>query len=322
MLRKIILPFLTLFVFANLPQMVVGKERSIKLITDSINYAENSNILRSSYQVTMVNDFNPVMGQKSNDEGYTSGIFHDIRVFNKKKLRFYDISLKSDLYTEYQFSQGYMLDNRWTIPQKFTEINTLKFSVNQYLTNKNLFASIEVGTGVRNKKQPIWGLSLFLQGGSDGLGGIHSHLGEHGAENLVTGEIKPFLYIAPSITKHFISRFSKVNRDRFFLELKAGFALGTSQIKSTAFINAYSELPVFQINGLTSRVFKLSTVCRGLLLAHTSGLLFNPELGAEVSLFFLTLGYTSIFYVGDQQADVIDYYDNESSMRAYLKINF
>ena len=322
MLRQIILPFLTLLVFASLPEMAVCKEKNTALFTDSINYAENRNILRSSYQVTMVNDFNPVMGQKSNDEGYTSGIFHDIRVFNKKKLRFYDISLKSDLYTEYQFSQGYMLNDRWTIPQKFTEINTLKFSVNQYFKNKKLFASIELGTGVRNKKQPIWGLSLFLQGGSDGLGGIHSHLGEHGAENLVTGEIKPFVYIAPSITKHFISRFSKVNRDQFFLELKAGFALGTQQIKSTAFINAYSELPVFQINRLKSKIFKLSTVYSGLLLAHASGLLFNPELGAEVTLFCVTLGYTSIFYLGKQQAEVINYYDDESSMRAYLKISF
>lgn len=292
-----------------------------RLLTDSIDYSVSKSIIKPYYQFTHLNDLNPLLGQKSNDEGYTSGFIQKVRLLNEKKVRFYDIALTSDLYTKYQFDEAYSNDGRWTIPQKFTEINTLKFSVNQYNKRKRLFTVIEVGTGVRNKKHPIWGFSLFMQGGSDGQGGYHSLIGDHGTENLETGGIKPFFYIAPSIIKNFTTKVLKAHKDPMLVQLQTGFSIGTSQIKSSAFFRFMSELPIIQLNNTRKKISKITAICKGSLRAHASGILFCPEFGAEVSLLSLTFGYTSIFFIGKQNASVINYFDNEACMRGYLKVN-
>lgn len=279
-------------------------------------------VLYPYYQLTFINDLNPALGLISNDEGYTLGIHHRLRIVQNSRQRFYDVKLTSDLFTDYLYHGGYSDQGKWIVPEEFTEINTLSFSFNQYIDNKKIFAGIEVGTGVRNKNRAIPGFALYLQGGETGRGGYHSLLTMHANDNVATGEIKPFIYISPSIRKLLTSKTRNEFRDPFFIDIQTGFSLGTSQIKSTAFVRMHSELPVIQTYNARKKVFKLSGIFRSVLLAHPSGLQFNPELGLEFQIFFVSIGYNSIFYYGKQNAEVINYYDNEPLMRGYIKVHF
>jgi len=299
-----------------------GKSNETKFFTDSLTSTISKNIIYPYYQLTYINDLNPVLGQVSNDDGYTFGYAHRLRILGNKKQRFYDVSISSDLYTQYLYKQGYPQDGKWIVPQNFTEINTFSFSFNQYIESKKLFAGLEIGSGVRNKDHPIWGFALYLQGGEDGLGGYHSNLNMHANENLVTGEIKPFVYLTPSIRKLFIHQNKNEYKDPFYVDVHTGFSLGTSQIKSSAFLDIYSELPVLQIANSQKSTLKLSGIFKSLLLAHSSGVQYNPEIGLEFELFFVSIGYSTIFYFGRQDEKVIDYYDNESCMRGFVRMNF
>ena len=291
-------------------------------ITDSIDYKINKNVLGSFYKFTMVNDYNPALKQMSNDEGYTLGVFHEVRIQQPKIPRFFDIALISDLYTYYS-EESYEDNGRRIDPQEFTEISALKVSYNKYIAKKRLFLSLETGFGLRNKKQAIKGLALFMQGGIDGRGGYHGLLEGHvGQDNIRTGDTKPFVFIAPSVIKHFMLTRYKINKDQAYIQTQAGFSLGTSQIKSKIFVAYNSELPILQLNIAKYRAFKTSIRARGEFLLHSDGFQYKPEIGVEVSILFFTIGYTSIFYIGQHQKSIINYYDNESSMRGYIRFRF
>ncbi len=316
--------FTLLILHSMVPQLKAsnGKSNETKFFTDSLTHAISKNIIYPYYQLTYINDLNPVLGQISNDDGYTFGYAHRLRILANDKQRFYDLSISSDLYTQYLYKQGYSQEGKWIIPQNFTEINTISFSFNQYIESKKLFAGLEIGSGIRNKNHPIWGFALYLQGGEDGLGGYHSNLEMHANENLATGEIKPFIYLTPSIRKLFVHENKNEYKDPFYIDLHTGFSLGTSQIKSSAFLNVFSELPIFQLVNTRRSTFKVSGLFNNLLFAHSSGVQYNPEIGLEFEIFFVSIGYSSIFYFGQQNEKVIDYYDYESSMRGYVRMNF
>lgn len=217
---------------AGLAKASNGKEAAKKIFIESMEYAVSKNIIDSYYQLTMINDLNPLLGLISNDEGYTIGISHNFRILHNKKQRFYDFALSSDLFTDYHYNDGYAQDGKWIVPQSFTEINTLQISINQYIKRKKLFAAVAIGTGVRNKNHAIPGFALYLQGGKDGKGGYHSTLSMHANENLVTGEIKPFVYLAPSIRKQFIHNNRQEFKEPFYLDYKLAFRLAHHKLKA------------------------------------------------------------------------------------------
>lgn len=295
---------------------------SKKHLSENLDTVLVKKVLYPYYELTFINDLNPALGLISNDEGYTLGIYHQLRIIHKKKERFYDIAIASDLYTDYHYPEGYSDNGKWIVPQTFTEINCVSFSVSQYIKSKKIFAGLEFGTGVRNKDRAIPGFALYFQGGENGRGGYHSLLSMHANQNVSTGQITPFVYLAPSIRKLFIFNPNRANHDPFYIDILTGFSLGSSQIKSSAFFKMNSELPILQAVNSKKNIFKLSSIFKSLVLVHPSGLQFNPELGLEFQIFFVSLGYNSIFYFGKQNAEVIDFYDNEPCMRAYVKVHF
>ena len=314
---------LNLLFHSNLTQKTLSQNNESNLFLGSKDHVFRNGILKSFYRFSMVNDFNPLLGQGSNDEGYTAGLFHELRFLDKRRGRFYDVALTSQLYTEYQLSSKYRIDGRKIIPQKFTEINALRFSVNQSIGRINTFVGLELGIGLRNKEKPLNGFTLMAQSGSDGLGGFHSWLkNHHGVENIQTGGIIPFAYFSPFIFKYFNLRTKQVLKDPAFLQLKTGLSIGAFQKKSEFFVQYYSEWPLLQFVSQRNKKLKFSVLFEGTAMAHASGFSFKPEFGFEIYVHFLALGYSSIFNFGSEQIDVINYFDKESLMKAYLKFIF
>ena len=68
---------------------------------ESLNFSRNKNIFGRSVKITMLNDVNPVLLQKSNDTGFTLGTIIYFRFLSAPKKMVYELSLNSELYTQY-----------------------------------------------------------------------------------------------------------------------------------------------------------------------------------------------------------------------------
>ncbi|GAA4848282.1 hypothetical protein [Algivirga pacifica] len=314
------LTFLVLILYGSSTVSHAQQRQNDRGFTDEITSTQYSKLIGSHYQMATMNDYNFIFTPKTNDQGYTVGLAHEIRVFNPKDNSVYEMSLTSDLYTEFTYDT-YNIDNRRIEPQKFTEINKIELSYSQYIPEHQLFFSIATGIGMRNKERAVPGMALFMQGGYNGQGGYHRFIEQYGFDYIPTGGVKPFVFVAPSLTKHYIYQQDNQNNDPFHVSINGGIHLGSSQIQSNLFASFNSELPVVQFDLYGVDVFKFSIRSNAALMLHQEGFLFNPEVGTEVSLFFLKAGYVSTFNIGHQPLAVVDYFDNETTMRLYAAIN-
>ncbi len=294
-------------------------------ITDDFNYlTTHKNINHSFTKVEMMNDFNPIYSKHTNDEGYTLGvsIFTRLKIKNNSP-NFLDIDMRSDLYTQYHRDKIYNIGTRQIYPQNFVEKSFLKLQYHYFIPSHKLFISIGGGIGINNQKNPINGLALYLQGGSDGKSGYHALLKNNpGTENLATGNIDPLLFINPSIIKQFSFSYNNSIFCKPYIELQPGFRLGTNNIGNAVFFNTKIEIPIAQLVYKQSNIFLFTLILQNQLIYHTNGFLMLPEYGAEVQLSFLSIGFTSIFTLGKQEIYTYKYLDKEVLMRLYLKANF
>lgn len=291
-------------------------------ITDKIDYRlTHKNLTEPFVGIEMVNDFNPIFTTHTNDEGYTLGTNIYFRLKAKNSFDFMEGGLKSDLYTRYFRNDKYLSDNRTIIPQYFNEISYLNFYYRHFLEKYNLFLSLGGGAGVNNKEKALWGLPLYFQGGSDGRGGYHKIIPNNNAEdNIPTGKIEPLFFFQPSIIKYFSVASDETLRSKPYLSLETGVRIGTTTVGSNAFFSLKSEIPVLQFYRNDLNLFRLSLILKNDLICHADGLLELPELGTEVKLLNLNIGFTSIFILGKQNVSVIRYADNETLMRGYIKV--
>jgi hypothetical protein len=270
----------------------------------------------------MINDYNPFFDKYTNDEGYTLGVDFFNRIKIKNSSNYYDIELKSDLYTKYKRDLMYEIGNRKIYPQYFVEISILNFQYQYFIQKYKCFLSLGGGLGINNKNEPLWGLALYLQGGKDGKGGYHALINNQGEDNLPTGNIEPLFFISPSVIKYISIESENLIKNKPYLELQTGFRLGTKQIGSNIFLNTKLDIPIVQFNYKRNNLFLLSLILQNNLIYHQDGFLLLPEFGSEVQLSFITVGFTSIFIIGNQNVSVEKYDDNETLMRGYIKINF
>jgi hypothetical protein len=271
-------------------------------------------------KITLLNDANPVLNQTSRDYGHTLGVVAEYSFSKPENRTFYEFAVESNLYTD-RVNQGYYNNvGRKINPQYFTEISSFNFTLNRYLRDKRTFLNLKTYLGVYNRKKPIPGMALFLQGGSDGKGGYHGLLKDNaGQDNIPTGKQSLLLFLEPSLKKYFIGNIFTKN-DNAFLKIHSGVKLGFPFEGMNAFININSELPVIQIVSKNTNIFKLTLTYQHELTLHRDGILYKPELGAEASLLFLTMGYTSNFYFGDRNISMVKYFDDDRMMRLYIKI--
>jgi hypothetical protein len=183
--------------------------------------------------------------------------------------------------------------------------------------------SVGGGAGINNKSNPIWGLSLYMQGGKDGLGGYHALLDNNpGQENISTGKIQPIFFLSPSIIKHYSLASKDTIKSKPYFEIQSGFRLGTNLIGSNIFVMSKLDIPLVQFHYQRFDLFMLSLIMQNEITLCRDGFLSLPELGTEIRLSFLTVGFTSIFTWGHQNISVLKYVDNDILMRGYLTINF
>lgn len=285
-------------------------------------YISRYNDVFNSYtKITMLNDVNPILNQKSDDFGYTLGVIAYYRFIKPDNNTFYEFALESHLYTK-RASPGYInQDGRKIDPQYFTEISNFNFTVNKYVEKSNFFIDLKTYVGIYNKKKAIFGGALFLQGGWDGKGGYHALLKHNpGEDNIATGGQSLLFYIEPGLKKYFIGKVFK-KFDNAFLVIHANVKLGFPVQGMSASINVNSELPILQFKSKEHNIFKLTFLYRHELSLHREGLSYIPELGIQASLFFFTLGYTSNFYFGHRNISMLNYLDDEKMMRLYIKID-
>jgi hypothetical protein len=294
------------------------------IITDSIYYFTTHKSINHSFsKIEMINDYNPIFTPGTNDEGYTLGMSLFTRIKSKTSYNYFDVKFQSDLYTDYQRDLTYYLGIRKIIPQYFTEISYFSFNYQYFFEKHKCFLSLGTGLGINNKKRPIYGLSLYIQGGEDGLQGYHGLLeNNNGQENLPTGDINALYFFKASIIKHFSIATNDLLKNKPYLEFEPGFRLGNKQIGSNLFFKAKIDFPIFQFNYNNSNLFLFSLLVQNDLSYSKYGFYTQPEFGAEVKLSFLSVGFTSIFNFGKPDIFVVKYYDKETLMRGYLKVNF
>ncbi len=293
-------------------------------ITEDITELGNYTYINHSFcRVEMINDYNPIFTPRTNDDGYTLGMSVFTRIKNKNSPNFFDLQLRSDLYTQYLWSNAYQLGSRSIIPQNFVEISYLNFQYQYYLKDYKCYLSLGGGFGINNKKTAIFPLSLYLQGGIDGKGGYHELIhNNHGEDNVLTGGIEPLFFISPSVIKQFLIESENSTLNKPNIELQSGFRLGNYQIGNSVFFKTKVDIPLVQLIYKQSNLLLLSLLIRNELSYTQDGISDLPEFGSELELSFLTVGFTSIFNLGKQNISTIKYADNETLMRLYLQINF
>lgn len=293
-------------------------------ITDSIDYlSHHKNIIHPYFQIGMVNDYNPLFNKHCDDDGYTLGLYLNARIRKKNSVNYLMVEYKSDLYTKYLKDDKIIIGPRTYYPQYFTEISSLSFHYQYFIEKYSCFFSLGFGAGINNPKEAIWGLALYVQGGKDGKGGYHSILENHpGSINISTDEIKPIIFVSPAIIKHFSILSYNTKKSKPYLELQTGTRLATKIIGSDIFLKAKLDAPVLQIYYNTFNLFMLSVILNNELTYSRDGFLTLPELGTEVRLAYLTIGFTSIFNIGKQNVSALKYVDKDILMRGYLTFNF
>lgn len=293
-------------------------------ISDSLNYSSvYKNIIHSYSKIGMKNDYNPILNKHCDDEGNTLELFMFTRIKNRKSYNYFDIEYRSGLCTRYLREDQYKIGNRTIYPQYFVEISYLNFHYQYFLKRYNCFLSVGGGAGINNKSKPIWGLSLYMQGGDDGLGGYHDLLDNNpGQENISTGKVQPFFFLSLSIIKHYSIVSTDTIKNKPFLEIQSGLRLGTDLLGSNIFFKSEFDIPLVQFHYQRFNLFMLSLIMQNEITLCRDGFLSLPELGTEIRLSFLTVGFTSIFILGHQNISVLKYVDNDILMRGYLTINF
>jgi hypothetical protein len=282
--------------------------------------AKYNDVFGKYAKISMLNDYNPVIGQKSNDSGHTLGVIGSYRFSKPKKNYFFEFAIESNLYTEYVNTSYINSEGREIDPQYFTEISSFNFAINRYFESKRIFIDLQTYIGIYNKEKPIPGMTLFLQGGPDGKGGYHSIINNSpGQDNIPTGGQSILFYMEPGLKKYFIGKVFDTH-DNAFLEIHANAKLGFPYEGMSANINVNSEMPLTQIISNNANIYKFTICYRHRLSLHKDGLCYIPEIGAQVSVLFLTFGYTSNYYFGKRNISMVNYIDDERMMRIYIKI--
>jgi len=293
-------------------------------ITDDLNYSTiHKNINHSFLKMEMMNDFNPIFNRRPSDDNFTLGESIFLRINNISATNYLDLSFKSNLYTDYQKDKNYMLGNRLIQPQYFVEISQFSVHYQYFLPKYKFFISIGGGVGINNKDKAIEGLALFMQGGKDGKGGYHALLNNNpGQDNISSGNIETLYFISPSLIKNIDINCCNNFKNKPFLQLQTGFTLGNKEIGSNLFFNTKMNLPLVQFIQNERNIFLLSLILQNEILYHSDGLQLSPEFGLETQLSFLTVGFASIFNLGNQNISLYKYVENVPLMRVYLKFNF
>jgi hypothetical protein len=315
MKKKYLIVFALIFLIIGLLSNPVFSQKQEECYISKYN-----DVFDKNAKITMLNDVNPILNQKSDDFGYTLGVIGSYRFVKPEKNSFYEFELESHLYTKPAFSSYINQDGRRIYSQYFTEISSFNFTINQYLEKSSFFIDLKTYVGIYNKKKAILGGGLFLQGGSDGKGGYHALLENNpGQDNISLGGQSILFYIEPGLKKYFIAKvFSK--NDNAFLEIHPNIKLGFPIQGISASVNVNSELPIMQFISKENNIFKLTLCYRHKLSMHRDGLSYIPELGVQASLLSLTLGYTSNFYFGNRNISMLNHIDDERMMRLYIKI--
>jgi hypothetical protein len=311
--------FPTVFMLLLMPAILSAQKY---LLTDNPNYFRSNEMINHSYyQVGMINDFNPFFNKHCKDDGYTLGLYFDSRIKTSNSYDYFDIKYVSDLYTKYLNDLAYKAGTRIIRPQYFNEISFLSLEYKHLIKSGNIYLSIGAGYGVNNRERPIWGLSLYVQGGEDGKGGYHSLIKNPGQDNIPTGNIQPLYFICPSLIKYYSLISSNTGKTKASLEFQAGYRFGTVNLGSGFFLRSYALIPLIRTYKYHD-IFSFSFIAGNELKYSIDGIVNAPEWGVETKILFLSVGFTSIFYKGEQNITALKYFQNVPHMNGYIRINF
>ncbi|WP_163323285.1 DUF3016 domain-containing protein [Draconibacterium mangrovi] len=281
------------------------------------SYFEKSHIL-----VQHINDIDLLFSGKSNDVAFTSS-FLVKAFFNQKteKQRLLSFGIRTDLYTKRQYSQRFDENGRYYRGESFTEISTAEFSWVKFLTN-NLAIQLSGGPGILNKKKPIPGLALWIQGGKDGAGGIHKIIDSFGKQHgqIIEGRdvLTHFLYFNPAVI-YYLNLFPKSGYTPHTLVSELGVNLCDEFAGNWIFFENDLNLHLFRFP-LSKRLFSVDLTGAGDFRLHRAGLKTDIRLGTEISWGRITFGYELTNQYGKENIDWVDYYDNDDIYRIYFKI--
>lgn len=277
---------------------------------------------KNFFLVQHINDLNLLFPGNSNDVAFTSSFLLKAFINQKAdKQRLLSFGVRSDLYTKRQYSQRFDENGRYYRGESFTEISTAEFSWVKFL-GKNVAVQLSGGPGILNKKKPITGLALWIQGGSDGIGGIHKIINklskQHG--QIIEGRdtLSAFLSFNPAISTY-LNIFPKSGYTPHTLVSELGVNLNTELAGNWIFFENDLTVHLFRFP-LTKRLFSIDLTGAGDFRLHRSGLKTDARVGTEISWGRVTFGYELTKQFGKENIDWVDYYDDDDLYWIYFKI--
>nr|WP_321357796.1 hypothetical protein [uncultured Draconibacterium sp.] len=277
---------------------------------------------KNFFLVQHINDLNLLFPGNSNDVAFTSSFLLKAFINQKAdKQRLLSFGVRSDLYTKRQYSQRFDENGRYYRGESFTEISTAEFSWVKFL-GKNVAVQLSGGPGILNKKEPITGLALWIQGGSDGTGGIHKIIDSFGKQHgqIIEGRdtLSAFLSFNPAISTY-LNIFPKSGYTPHTLVSELGVNLNTELAGNWIFLENDLTVHLFRFP-LTKRLFSVDLTGAGDFRLHRSGLKTDARVGTEISWGRVTFGYELTKQFGKENIDWVDYYDDDDLYRIYFKI--
>jgi len=281
-----------------------------------------SGIIYPEFTIRHVNDFNPVLRQKSNDTGYTLGSLVGLVLVDRDHSIINEFKIQSDLYTAYLPDSTFYTDNgRLIRTQKFNELSSFDYRCTWMPKNSRWMFSTEFSIGIRNRKKPIPGMTLFQQGGMSGRGGYHGYIdflpwiSNPGQENIPTGGISLYGNLTPVLKRYFLLSRGQ-GRESSWILAEAGAHLSTWKEYNYLFVNTCFDFSLYQTCKLFNQKMKLSLTGAGKVeYFNGDGMVASSQLGLKLRYWRIDAGYTSLFFIGKQPLLVTGYSDNESMMK-------
>ncbi len=285
----------------------------------------NESIYESNYfQVQHINDVNFLtQSRKTNDNGFTGSFL--LKLFlnqNNSRNRLISIGFRTDLFTE-EAGETFYENGRDILPEYFTEISALDFSVVKFFSNNRWAFQMSSGVGLLNKKESIPGLGLWIQGGSDGRGGMHKLFdkinGNSGQSNISRDELSAFVYFSPAIS-HFFYVPVKSQKIPHMLVTELGVNLCTNFDALWIYWENNGRLHLFQKTVFGTIPIRFDLLGNGDFQFHKNGIKLNARIGAEMSFGKIAIGYEKTKQYGKANVAWIDFTDKEDLFRLFVKI--
>ncbi|WP_157470818.1 hypothetical protein [Draconibacterium orientale] len=281
------------------------------------SYFEKSHIL-----IQHINDIDLLFSGKSNDVAFTSSFL--IKAFiNQKteKKRLLSFGIRTDLYTQREYSQRFDENGRYYRGESFVEISAVEFSWVKFLSN-NLAIQLSGGPGILNKKKPIPGLALWIQGGNDGAGGIHKIIDSFGKQHgqIIEGRdvLTHFMYFNPAVS-YYLNVFPKSGYTPHTLVSEIGVNLSDQFAGNWFFFENDLTLHLFRFP-LSQRLFSFDLTGAGDFRLHRSGVKSDIRVGTAISWGRATFGYELTKQYGKANVEWVDYYDDDDLYRIYFRV--